>query len=211
MNIEKKALNWLTHQVNFSKKSINLSILLGGVQGGLLVIQAYFTAQILQTIIIEKNTEPFVFDLSAVAILIVLRAINYSVRERVSFKAGQQVRQTIRKSLLDKLQQLGPIFAKSKPAGHWNAMMLEQVEQVQDFYSRYLPQRTLIAFIPLIILIVVFPQSWVAGLILLVTAPLIPLFMILVGQGAAKAGREHTVALQQLSSYFADRLAGLST
>ena len=90
-------------------------------------------------------------------------------------------------------------------------MLLEQVEQLQEYYSRYLPQRSLIAFIPIIILIVVFPQSWIAGLILLLTAPLIPLFMILVGKSAARASQQHNQALQKLTSYFADRLSGLST
>lgn len=52
---------------------------------------------------------------------------------------------------------------------------------MQDYYSRYLPQMYLAVFIPLLILIAVFPINWAAGIILLATAPLIPLFMALVG------------------------------
>ena len=54
---------------------------------------------------------------------------------------------------------------------------------MQDYYSRYLPQMYLAVFIPLLILIAVFPINWAAGIILLATAPLIPLFMALVGMG----------------------------
>ncbi|MCL1078376.1 cysteine/glutathione ABC transporter permease/ATP-binding protein CydD [Parashewanella spongiae] len=211
LETEKALLVWLRAQKKLSQHYGAISAWLGVVQGILLVLQAYWIATSLDEIIIEQSQQNLNSHLIWIAGLIMLRAITGYCRETASFIAGQKVRQQLRLSVLDKLQQLGPIFAKSKPAGHWNSMLLEQVEQVQDFYSRYLPQQTLIAFTPLIILMVVFPQSWVAGLILLVTAPLIPLFMILVGRNAAKAGRAHTVALQRLTSYFADRLAGLST
>src|SRR5699024_10367729 len=59
--------------------------------------------------------------------------------------------------------------------------------------------------------IAIFPVDWVAGLLLLITAPLIPLFMALVGWGAEAASRRHLDAFSRLSGYFADRIRGLST
>jgi ATP-binding cassette subfamily C protein CydD len=82
---------------------------------------------------------------------------------------------------------------------------------MQDYYSRYLPQIALAGIIPLLILVSVFPINWAAGLILLVTAPLIPLFMALVGMGAADANRRNFVALARLSGNFLDSLRGLDT
>ncbi|SPY77036.1 ATP-binding/permease protein CydD [Providencia rustigianii] len=61
------------------------------------------------------------------------------------------------------------------------------------------------------ILIAIFPFNWVAGLILFVTAPLIPIFMALVGLGAADANRRNFLALSRLSGSFLDRLRGLDT
>ncbi|PPS59181.1 hypothetical protein CRX72_12905 [Pantoea sp. BRM17] len=66
-----------------------------------------------------------------------------------------------------------------RPAGSWSTLLLEQIEQLQEYYARYLPQMTLAVAIPCAILVAVFPVNWAAGLILLVTAPLIPLFMAL--------------------------------
>ncbi|MGL5727608.1 MAG: heme ABC transporter permease/ATP-binding protein CydD, partial [Plesiomonas sp.] len=63
----------------------------------------------------------------------------------------------------------------------------------------------------LIVLCVVFPINWAAGVILLVTAPLIPFFMALVGMGAADANRRNFQALARLSGSFLDRLRGLET
>ena len=117
----------------------------------------------------------------------------------------------MRQQVLDKLQQLGPAWIQGKPAGSWASIIVEQIEDMQDYYSRYLPQMYLAVFIPLLILIAVFPINWAAGIILLATAPLIPLFMALVGMGAADANRRNFVALARLSGNFLDRLRGLDT
>ncbi|MFN6886747.1 ABC transporter transmembrane domain-containing protein, partial [Proteus mirabilis] len=82
-----------------------------------------------------------------------------------------------------------------KPAGSWATIILEQIEDMQDYYARYLPQMYLASIVPLLILITIFPINWTAGLILFVTAPLIPLFMALVGLGAADANRRNFLAL----------------
>lgn len=90
-------------------------------------------------------------------------------------------------------------------------MVLEQIDDMQDFYARYQPQMMLATIIPLLILAAVFPTNWAAGLILFATAPLIPIFMALVGMGAAEANRRNFIALARLSGNFLDRLRGLDT
>ena len=68
---------------------------------------------------------------------------------------------------------------------------------MHDFFARYLPQMSLAVLVPIVILVVVFPINWIAGLIFLVTAPLVPLFMALVGMKAADANRKNFKALQR--------------
>ncbi len=82
---------------------------------------------------------------------------------------------------------------------------------MHDYYARYLPQMALAVCVPLLILIAIFPTNWVAALILLGTAPLIPLFMAMVGMGAADANRRNFLALGRLSGHFLDRLRGMET
>ncbi|WP_407544930.1 heme ABC transporter permease/ATP-binding protein CydD, partial [Vibrio parahaemolyticus] len=79
------------------------------------------------------------------------------------------------------------------------------------FFSRYLPQMSLSVLVPFIILVVVFPVNWAAGLIFLVTAPLVPIFMALVGIKAAEANRKNFKAMQRLSGHFYDRLQAMTT
>ncbi len=124
------------------------------------------------------------------------------LRERVGFQAGQHIRYEIRRQVLDRLQQAGPAWIQGKPAGSWATLILEQIDDMHDYYARYLPQMTLAACVPLLIVITIFPINWAAALILLGTAPLIPLFMALVGMGAADANRRNFQALARLSGHF---------
>ena len=97
-----------------------------------------------------------------------------------------------------------------KPAGSWATLILEQIDDMHDYYARYLPQMALAVFVPLMIVIAIFPVNWVAALILLGTAPLIPLFMAMVGMGAADANRRNFGA-GSVKRPFLDRLRGMET
>ncbi|MEI7367999.1 cysteine/glutathione ABC transporter permease/ATP-binding protein CydD [Pectobacterium sp. 1950-15] len=203
---------WLKQQSKLAQRWLRISLLLGFLSGALIVAQAWLLATLLHALIIEHAPRESL--LSPFLLLIatfILRALNSVLRERVGFLCGQAVRQQIRKLVLDRLQQLGPAWVQGKPAGSWATMILEQVDDMQDYYARYLPQMYLAALIPLLILITIFPLNWAAGLILFLTAPLIPLFMALVGMGAADANRRNFQALARLSGHFLDRLRGMET
>ncbi|WP_298773584.1 cysteine/glutathione ABC transporter permease/ATP-binding protein CydD [uncultured Shewanella sp.] len=205
-------LQWLKSHKKACGHYLSLSMLLGALTGGALIIQAWLLAKCLHgLIILNMPTSAFTAEFVGFIAIIVLRALLAYARERVSFMAGLRLRQHIRDAVLNKLSTLGPVFIKGKPAGSWATLVLEQVEDLHDFYAKYLPQMMLAGFIPLMILVIVFPMNWAAGLVLALTAPLIPLFMILVGMGAADANRKNFTALSRLSGHFMDRLKGLST
>ncbi|EOV9947515.1 cysteine/glutathione ABC transporter permease/ATP-binding protein CydD [Providencia stuartii] len=205
-------VRWLKQHSTSAKRWLRISMLLGVVSGLLIIAQAWFLAVILQALIMEHTPReqlltPFILLLT----VFVLRALLTVIRERVGFRCGQVVRQEVRNMVLNKLQALGPVWVKGKPAGSWATIVLEQIEDMQEYYSRYLPQMYLAGIIPIMILIAIFPFNWAAALILFATAPLIPIFMALVGLGAADANRRNFVALGRLSGSFLDRLRGLDT
>lgn len=204
--------HWLKTQSTLAQRWLRLSMLLGLASGILIVAQAWLLASLLHALIIEHQPRgELVSSFIWLAATFALRAFLSWLRERVGFICGQVIRQRMRAQVLDKLQQLGPAWIQGKPAGSWASIIVEQIEDMQDYYSRYLPQMYLAVFIPVLILITVFPINWAAGFILLATAPLIPLFMALVGMGAADANRRNFVALARLSGNFLDRLRGLDT
>ncbi|WCG81643.1 heme ABC transporter permease/ATP-binding protein CydD [Pectobacterium sp. A5351] len=203
---------WLKQQSKLAQRWLRISLLLGFLSGALIVAQAWLLATLLHALIIEHAPrESLLSPFFLLIATFILRALNSVLREHVGFLCGQAVRQQIRKLVLDRLQQLGPAWVQGKPAGSWATMILEQVDDMQDYYARYLPQMYLAALIPLLILITIFPLNWAAGLILFLTAPLIPLFMALVGMGAADANRRNFLALARLSGHFLDRLRGMET
>uniref|UniRef100_A0A3B0LYT8 ATP-binding/permease protein CydD n=1 Tax=Arsenophonus endosymbiont of Trialeurodes vaporariorum TaxID=235567 RepID=A0A3B0LYT8_9GAMM len=205
-------VKWLKQQSAPAKHWLRLSMLLGIISGLLIITQAWLLATILQALIIDNvQREQLLVQFSLLICVFIVKAIINFIRESVGFVCGKIVRQQIRSMVLNKLNQLGPIWVKNKPAGSWATIILEQIEDIQDYYARYLPQMYLAAMIPIIILIAIFPLNWAAGLILFITAPLIPLFMILVGMGAADVNRRNFVALARLSGRFLDRLRGLDT
>ncbi|PKQ75279.1 cysteine/glutathione ABC transporter permease/ATP-binding protein CydD [Aeromonas sobria] len=209
---QKRLYGWLRKQSSHGRRWISLSIAFGLGQGMLMVAQAWLLATLLHRFIIEGSTPEQSITLFISLLLVTLgkAALAYG-REVASFKAGSAVRQTIRQLVLTRLSRLGPAYIQRRPAGSWASLLLEQIENMQDFFSRYLPQMAIAVFIPIVILVAIFPVNWAAGLILLGTAPLIPFFMILVGVGAADANRRNFQALARLSGHFLDRLKGLRT
>ncbi|MFM5810027.1 cysteine/glutathione ABC transporter permease/ATP-binding protein CydD [Aeromonas veronii] len=209
---QKRLYGWLRKQSSHGRRWITISIAFGLGQGILMVAQAWLLATLLHGFIIEGSTPEQSITLFITLLLVTLgkAALAYG-REVASFRAGSAVRQTIRQLVLTRLSRLGPAYIQRRPAGSWASLLLEQIENMQDFFSRYLPQMAIAVFIPVVILVAVFPVNWAAGLILLGTAPLIPIFMILVGVGAADANRRNFQALARLSGHFLDRLKGLRT
>ncbi|MEZ9938015.1 cysteine/glutathione ABC transporter permease/ATP-binding protein CydD [Vibrio breoganii] len=203
---------WLKQQSKLAKRWLTLTVVAGVASAVVLIIQASLIAQILHSLIIEHADKydlvPHFIGLGAT---VILRSALAWGREIAGYRSGEQVRIYIRGLVVDKMRRLGPGHIKGKTAGAWGTMLIEQVEEMQDFFAKYLPQMALSALIPFMILVVVFPLNWVSGLIFLITAPLIPFFMALVGKKAADANRKNFKALQRLSGHFYDRLQAMTT
>ncbi|MGV1718181.1 heme ABC transporter permease/ATP-binding protein CydD [Vibrio furnissii] len=210
---KQRSLNiWLKQQSKLAKRWLMLAVGLGVLSSVFLLAQAALLASILHQLIIEHvDKHELIPYFIGLVVTIAIRAGCSWARELAGFRAGQQIRIYIRQLIFDKLRALGPAYIKGKPAGAWATLTLEQVENMHDFFARYLPQMSLSVLIPFVILIVVFPVNWAAGLIFLITAPLVPLFMALVGIKAADAGRKNFKALQRLSGHFYDRLQSMTT
>ncbi|MDF7681296.1 cysteine/glutathione ABC transporter permease/ATP-binding protein CydD [Enterobacteriaceae bacterium ESL0689] len=203
---------WLKEQSILSRRGLMISRLSGVISGLLIIAQAWLLAWILHRMIIDNTpATALILPLTILMLIFVLRAGIVWLRERTGFYIGQHIRYQIRRQVIDRLQQAGPAWIQGKPAGSWATLIIEQIDDMHDYYARYLPQMTLAVCVPLLIIITLFPVNWVAALILLATAPLIPLFMALVGMGAADANRKNFSALARLSGYFLDRLRGMET
>ena len=142
---KQRSLNlWLKQQSKQAKNWLILAITFGFVSSLLLMAQAALLASILHQLIIE-NTDKYelIPSFLGLSVIIAIRALCSWGREIAGYRCGQQVRIHIRQTILEKLESLGPAYIKQKPAGSWATLLLEQVDDMQDFFARYLPQMSL--------------------------------------------------------------------
>ena len=209
---QQELIRWLRQHRSLAKPWSSLCILSGALSTLLLIAQAWLLATILHGVIISHlPRESFLWFFAALLLVALLRALLSWGKEQFAFIGATKIRQHFRKQIMAQLQARGPLYIQQRPVGSWCSLLVEQIEHLHDFYARFLPQSMLAGIQPLFILLFVFPTNWASGLILLLTAPLIPLFMILTGLGAADANRRNFQALARLSAHFLDRLQGLMT
>lgn len=119
--------------------------------------------------------------------------------------AAQRVR------LARALARRSPLDAERPAAGLAASAMAEQLESMLPWLIRYQPTQWRAAVVPPIIALVVAWHSWLAALILVVAAPLIPLFMAIVGWRAKAVSEAQLQSMGDLNAFLLDRLRGLST
>jgi ATP-binding cassette subfamily C protein CydD len=205
-------IRWLRQQVRGARSWLALAVGLGTGSGLLLILQARLLSHIVQGVFIEDiSPESMSAVFLTLAGVFLARAVLAWAREMSAFQVGVLVRNKVRMDLVLQIMQCGPSYTSRQQTGALASTIMEQVEGLHDFFAFYLPQLALAVFVPGAILAAVFPISWAAGGLLLVTAPLIPIFMVLVGMGAESISQRHFQSLARLSAHFLDVLQGLTT
>ena len=209
---QKLLQKWLREQQKTVKKYLLLNVFFGAISALFMMGQMALIALMLHKIIIEHQTaSQFIAEIGLLFGSFTARAVLIWLREQMGFKAGKTLRLHLRQQIIQKLLAVGPMSLQQKPTGSWANLMLEQVENLHNFYARYLPQQFLSLIVPILILCVVFPINWVAGLILFSTLPLLPIFMALAGIKAVEANQRNIGVLSRMSGQFLDKLRGLET
>ncbi len=193
-------------------RELRLALLAGALVGAMVVLQAWWVAGILDRALVGR--EPFEVLILPFAILlgiVTLRAVAAFAADRFGFAAAMRVVPALRRALLGKLGRVGPSGAAALPPGEIVSALSDGVRAVEPFFSRYLPATAQAAMLPTGILLVVAPLDWLSALVFLVTAPLIPLFMVLIGKGAEALNQRQWLRLQRMSGHFLDAVQGLAT
>ncbi len=184
----------------------------GSINGGLLIAQAFLLAHLVDhTIFKHQSVASQLVPFAALLGVFLLRAICVYAGTRASMRAGLAIKVRTRAALLTHIHKLGPVWSMAREPGELANTVVDGVEALHNYYAQYLPQASLAVIVPLAILVVVFPIDWISGLILAGTAPLIPLFMVLLGKGAAALNQRQWSRLRRLSAHFLEVLAGLGT
>lgn len=184
--------------------------LAGVAAGWLVIVQAGLLAALVHAVAVNaaglSASMPLLLGLLGV---IVLRAGCNGLQEWAAAEAAYRVQHRLRVHLYQRLVALGPVGAARYAPGSLASAVMEQISALGPYAGRYQPQMVITVIVPVGILAVVLWLDWLAALLLLFAAPLIPLFMALVGMGAEAVSRSQHQAMARLGGYFADRLRGL--
>ncbi len=203
---------WLKGEERRASRPLRLAVALGLTGGLLLIGQAGLLASLADAVILHKarleDLWPLLWGLLAIFFL---RAGLTWAAERAALEAAARVKLGVRQQLVERLQALGPARLAVESTGGLTNTVVDGVEALEGYYARYLPQMSLAALIPLAILVFVLSVDWFSALIMLLAAPLIPIFMVLIGKGAEGLNQRQWRTLARLSARLLDSLQGLTT
>ncbi len=185
------------------------SIWLAGV---LTIGQAWLLSKIVDAAFLKNATlSQALHLLEWLLALMLLRAALVGLHEIGAKEIAVRVKSELRRKIFAHLQALGPLYTRGERTGELTNTAVEGIEALDAYFSQYLPQVVVTALIPLTILAVVFPKDTLSGVVMLLTAPMIPFFMVLIGKGAEEVTRRQYLTLSRLSAHFLDTLQGLTT
>lgn len=130
---------------------------------------------------------------------------------RAGVNLAADVKSEFRNNLIKSFAE-NPLLSESQgQSGQKVSLLMDAVDEVDGFFSKYIPQMIQTYIIPLLLLGVIFTLNWTSAVIILITAPFIPVFMAMVGKGTKKKADEKMEQLNRFSGTFLDILQGLST
>lgn len=203
---------WLSGLTSGNRRWIQGTVAAGTLAGVATIVQMVFLARIVHLGVIEhapaSELAPYFLGL---VLAIVFRSVAQGVQTHLAARCSEQVRRTARRQIHQHWCNIGPLALGQTSAGSLAREWIDHVDALHGYFARFLPQMTLSLIVPLLILALVFYLDWLAGIFLLLSAPLIPFFMALVGMGAEKLNQQHFETVSRLSGQFLDKVRGITT
>lgn len=197
---------------NKNKTLFILGILAGLLSSIFIILQAWNLSLIIDSVFLKKlllnqvTNYIFLFILFSVG-----RFVFQLLSKNLASEFSSRIKKSIREKLIEKILQLGPINLGKEKSGEISNTIITGVDKLDAYFSQYLIQVILAAFIPIIILIIILPLDFLTALIFFLTAPLIPFFMYLIGSISEKLNQKQWKTLSKMSAHFLEVLQGLFT
>ncbi len=208
MNIDRR----LMRELRAVRTALALTIGFGMLAGLALVAQAHYLSRTVTRAFLDGRGLAELWPLlAALGAVIGVRAVLLWAQTVSAHHVAARVKLDLRERLLAHLLALGPTYARAERSGELANTATEGIEALEAYLSEYIPQLALSVMIPLAMLAVIFPLDTLSGVVLLLTAPLIPFFMVLIGKAASAQSQRQWTQLSRMSAHFLDALQGLST
>ncbi|MBD8023542.1 thiol reductant ABC exporter subunit CydD [Microbacterium gallinarum] len=149
--------------------------------------------------------------LIALAVVVGVRAVLLWAREAIAARAAARVQSQLRSALIDAVGNLGPGWLDGRNSAQLAVTAGRGLDALEAYFGRYLPQLVQTVVATPIIIAVMWWQDWISGLTVVLTLPLIPVFMVLIGLATRSVQQRQWNTLHRLAARFADTVQGLST
>ena len=198
----------LSHLKKFPS-SLAWSVLLSSLAAIGLIYQQRLVAFFVNAIIfLDVSTEKLKIILLIILCIILIRTVLYFFSEITAKRISKNLKKELRQRVVKQLIENNYLNLHTGEVIH---LMLTKVEALEDYFSKFLPQVFLSIFIPLFIIIFVFPIDFITAVIFFITAPLIPFFMVLIGKYGEKITKKQWQSLNRLTIFFLDSIRGIKT
>lgn len=197
-----------------------ISVAGGVLITGLILLQAWLLARAISGAWRGEGMDTLGWVIGAVAVVAVARALLSYVEETSALHSAARTKSQLRRRLVAHVTGSGKVWTaepgsgpegESPRAGELVTLATRGLDALDDYFARYLPQLVLAAIVPLAVLIVVFWADWISGIVILVTLPLIPIFMALIGMHTQQRTERQWRLLSRLGGHFLDVMEGLPT
>ena len=208
MSINKRLLQYV--------KTMYLYIVAVGILGILtalcIVTQASFIASIVNGVfLLKQSLSQLQTALLILLGVLIVRALLIFAGDTITNAVSCIVKSDLRNRLFVHLFKLGPLYTKGEGSGEIVNTTADGVEALDAYFIQFFPQVASTLIIPTVVLIAVFRLDLVSGIVMLVTWPILPFFMALIGMQANAMTKKRWQVLSLLSAHFLDVLQGLTT
>lgn len=204
-------MSQLTSDVSKRKNYISL-ILFSLLMGAMIIAQAYLLVTIIDGVFLAGKTFQDILPLLAGLLLVLFGRVLFSyLNGRKGIRMGVHQKETYRQKLVEKYSHNTVQSSLLGQSGKKVSMIMDAVDEVDSYYSEYIPQIIQSTIIPLELIIIIFMTHANSGWIMLITTPFIPIFMIIIGMQTKKKSEERLDELGEFSGKFLDVLQGLVT
>lgn len=180
--------------------------------GASIIGQSYLLVTIIDYIFIKDRPFSDIIPLLIGLLFVLLVRTFFSyLSGRTGIKMASRVKRTLRKRLLQRYSASPIQTSIHGQSGQKISVMMDAVDEVDSYYSSYIPQLFQASIIPLMILVVIFTEHLATGIIILITAPFIPIFMMVIGFKTKDKSEEQLDKMARFSGKFLDTLQGLTT
>ncbi|MFP3718988.1 thiol reductant ABC exporter subunit CydD [Niallia circulans] len=181
------------------------------VEGAAIILQAKWLAEIIASLYNGENYQEQYVKIILFLLAFLGRHFLHTIQQNIAAAFAEKTSKELRLLLMQKLFELGPKYTKKQGSGNIATLVLEGISQYRTYLELFLPRMLATGIVPGMIILYVYWNDWLSGVILTVTMPILIGFLILVGMAASSQMNRQLATYKILSNHFLDSLRGLDT